>query len=100
MLRAALDRGVDTVILFANSPHYSMCKNGRSSGSDSGNETNIDPSRYQDYVDYFLTITEHFIDEGVPVKFISPINEPQWGWGGEAPRRKAANINREKQLAF
>lgn len=100
MLRAALDRGVDTVILFANSPHYSMCKNGRSSGSDSGNETNIDPSRYQDYVDYFLTITEHFIDEGVPVKFISPINEPQWGWGGEAPAQEGCHYEQEEAIAL
>ena len=100
MLQAALDRGVDTVVLFANSPHYSMCKNGRSSGSDSGSETNIDPSRYADYADYFLTITEHFIDEGVPVKYISPINEPQWGWGGEAPAQEGCHYEAEEAVAL
>lgn len=100
MLQAALDRGVDTVVLFANSPHYSMCKNGRSSGSDSGSETNLDPSRYEDYVDYFLTITEHFIDEGVPVKYISPINEPQWGWGGEAPAQEGCHYEAEEAVAL
>ena len=61
MLQAALDRGVDTVVLFANSPHYSMCINGRSSGADDGESSNISPEKYQDYVDYFLTITQHFI---------------------------------------
>lgn len=100
MLQAALDRGVDTVVLFANSPHYSMCKNGRSSGSDSGSETNIDPSRYADYADYFLTITEHFIDEGIPVKYISPINEPQWGWGGEAPAQEGCHYEAEEAVAL
>lgn len=100
MLQAALDRGVDTVVLFANSPHYSMCKNGRSSGSDSGNETNIDPSRYEDYADYFLTITQHFIDEGVPIKYISPINEPQWGWGGEAPAQEGCHYEAEEAVAL
>lgn len=100
MLQAALDRGVDTVVLFANSPHYSMCKNGRSSGSDNGSETNIDPSRYADYADYFLTITEHFIDEGVPVKYISPINEPQWGWGGEAPAQEGCHYEAEEAVAL
>ncbi len=100
MLRAALDRGVDTVVLFANSPHYSMCKNGRSSGSDSGSESNLDPSRYEDYADYFLTITEHFIAEGIPVKYISPINEPQWGWGGEAPAQEGCHYEAEEAVAL
>lgn len=100
MLQAALDRGVDTVVLFANSPHYSMCRNGRSSGHESGSETNIDPSRYEDYVDYFLTITQHFIDEGVPVKYISPINEPQWGWGGDAPAQEGCHYEPEEAVAL
>lgn len=100
MLTAALDRGVQTVVLFANSPHYSMCKNGRSSGSDSGSETNLDPSRYQDYVDYFLTITEHFISQGVPVKYISPINEPQWGWGGESPAQEGCHYEQDEAVAL
>ena len=84
MLFAALSYGcVDTVILFANSPHYSMTVNGETAGSESGGVTNLDESRYQDYVDYFLTITEYFLSKGVPVKYISPVNEPQWDWGGD-----------------
>lgn len=98
MLQAALDRGVDTVVLFANSPHYSMCINGRSSGADDGESSNISPEKYQDYVDYFLTITQHFIDEGVPVKFISPINEPQWGWGGESPAQEGCHYEKEQAV--
>ncbi|MCD7872941.1 MAG: hypothetical protein LUG21_06580, partial [Clostridiales bacterium] len=99
MLKAALDRGVDTVILFANSPHYSMCKNGRPSGADNG-ECNIDASRYQDYVDYFLTITEHFIDEGIPVKYISPINEPQWNWGGDSPVQEGCHYETDEAVSL
>ncbi len=84
MLFAALSYGcVDTVILFANSPHYSMTVNGETAGSESGGVTNLDESRYQDFVDYFLTITEYFLSRGVPVKYISPVNEPQWDWGGD-----------------
>lgn len=82
MLFESLKYGcIDTVVLFANSPHYSMTKNGEPAGSVE-NECNISHSRYKDYVDYFLTITEYFISKGVPVKYISPINEPQWKWGG------------------
>ena len=73
---------VDTVVLFANSPHYSMTVSGEASGGFTDYAPNLDPAHEQDFVDYFLTITEYFLSKGVPVKYISPINEPQWSWGG------------------
>ncbi len=83
VLDMALSYGcVDTVIMFANSPHYSMCVSGQASGGLEPAQSNLKKECYQDYVDYFLDITQHFIDKGVPVKYISPINEPQWDWGG------------------
>ncbi|MCM1364755.1 MAG: hypothetical protein NC122_05520 [Faecalibacterium sp.] len=84
-LDEALSYGcIDTVVLFANSPHYSMTISEEASGStQAGGVTNMSSEHYQDFVDYFLTITEYFIDKGVPVKYISPINEPQWDWGGD-----------------
>lgn len=72
---------VDTVVMFANSPHYSMCVSGNASGGLEVNQSNLKKECYQDFVDYFLDITQYFIDKGVPVKYISPINEPQWSWG-------------------
>lgn len=84
ILMKALSYGcVDTVVLFANSPHYSMCVSGQASGGFEKAQSNLKKECYQDFVDYFLDITEHFIEMGVPVKYISPINEPQWDWGGE-----------------
>lgn len=74
---------VDTVVMFANSPHYSMCVSGHASGGLEPAQSNLKKECYQDFVDYFLDITQYFIDKGVPVKYISPINEPQWDWGGE-----------------
>ncbi len=83
VLNMALSYGcVDTVVMFANSPHYSMCVSGQASGGLEPAQSNLKKECYQDYVDYFLDITQHFIDMGVPVKYISPINEPQWDWGG------------------
>lgn len=73
---------VDTVVLFANSPHYSMTISGEASGNYEQGKTNISEDQYQAFVDYFLDITEYFIDSGVPVKYISPLNEPQWDWSG------------------
>ena len=83
ILEMSLSYGcIDTVVMFANSPHYSMCVSGNALGGLEANQSNLKKECYQDYVDYFLDITQHFIDMGVPVKYISPINEPQWSWGG------------------
>ena len=97
MLFEALSYGcVDTVILFANSPHYSMTVNGETAGSRSGGVTNLDESRYGDYVDYFLTITEYFLSKGVPVRYISPVNEPQWDWGGDWVGQEGCHYSAEQ----
>ena len=85
--RAMLDKClaygcIDTVVLFANSPHYSMTASGSAAGSYSDNTSNLPAENYEAYADYFITITKYFVEKGVPVKYISPVNEPQWSWGG------------------
>lgn len=97
MLDLALSYGmVDTVVLFANSPHYSMTVSGKSSGGDKEYVSNLPKENYGAYVDYFLTITQYFLDKGVPVKYISPINEPQWGWGGEYASQEGCHYETEE----
>lgn len=73
---------IDTVVLFANSPHWSHTSTGQSSGSLLYHTCNIPKMNYKKFVDYMLDITEFFLKSGVPVTYISPINEPQWKWGG------------------
>lgn len=83
MMKRCIEKGcIDTVILFANSPHYSQTSTGQSSGSLLYSTCNIPKSNYRKFADYFLNITQYFIDMGIPVKYISPVNEPQWKWGG------------------
>ncbi len=72
---------IDTVVLFANSPHYSMTVNNKSGGNENWWTCNLPEENFEAYADYFLTITEYFLDKGVPVKYISPVNEPNWAWG-------------------
>ena len=67
---------IDTVVLFANSPHYSMTLNGKASGNEEWWVSNIASENYDAYADYLVTIAEYFIKKGVPVKYISPTNEP------------------------
>ncbi len=80
MLNLALKYGASEVVLFANSPPNSMTKNGKGHSSDG--KCNISPENYLAYSKYFCDVAEHFINEGVPVVALSPVNEPEWEWKG------------------
>lgn len=83
MLDLSLSYGcIDTVVLFANSPHYSMTESGSAAGSYEDNTCNLKEGCADDFAKYMCDVAEYFIGKGVPVKYISPINEPQWSWGG------------------
>ena len=83
VLDKALEYGAKEVVLFCNSPHYSMTVSGHASGGFEKKQSNLPPENYDKFVDYLLTIADWFVSEGYPVTYISPINEPQWDWGGE-----------------
>ncbi len=79
-MRKAAELGVDEIIMFCNSPLERLTKNGKSY-SDNG-QCNIAKDNYDDFATYVLDVVEHFVAEGLPIKFVSPINEPQWDWTG------------------
>ena len=83
MLDLAVKYGAEKVILFCNSPHFSMTKSGHASGGLEQYSSNLPKENYQAFVDYVLTIADWFVAQGYPVYAISPINEPQWSWGGD-----------------
>ena len=60
-----------------------MTKSGHASGGLEANVSNLPKENYQAFVDYVLTIADWFVSRGYPIYAISPINEPQWSWGGE-----------------
>lgn len=75
---------IDTLIFFANSPHFTQTVTGQTSGGLTEHFSNLDKSKYEAFAKYMIDIAEHFIADGYPVKYISPINEPQWKWGGDS----------------
>ncbi len=83
MLKQAVKDGARDVILFVNSPPERLTKNGKSH-CDKGllPKENLAPHNYRAFVDYCLDITEHFLREGLPVRYLSPVNEPLWLWNG------------------
>lgn len=80
-LKKAVQLGVEEVVLFCNSPLERLTVNGLAHMT-SNSKVNLLPENYDDFAKYVMDVAEHFIEEGLPVKFISPINEPQWDWLG------------------
>ncbi len=98
-MKLCISKGsIDTVILFANSPHYSFTGSGQASGSLMHHTCNLPESNYRRFAEYFLDITEHFIADGIPVNYISPINEPQWKWGGSYVWQEGCHYEPEEML--
>ncbi len=71
--------GCQEVVLFFNSPIERLTRNGWAHLTP-GTKSNIAPENYAEWAVYACDVTEHFLELGVPVKFLSPINEPQWDW--------------------
>ena len=79
MLKESVRRGADEAILFVNSPPERFTKNGKTH-LDRAGRTNLSPKNYKKFADYCLDCAAHFIAEGIPVKYLSPVNEPAWVW--------------------
>ncbi|MGC9520859.1 MAG: glycoside hydrolase family 30 protein [Anaerolineae bacterium] len=83
MVKAAQERGVTQVVAFANSSPARMTVSGRTSGEANGG-SNLRPEMVDDFARYLVDIARHLReDEGIPVTWISPTNEPQWDWSDE-----------------
>lgn len=99
VMKKCLDKGnVDTLIVFANSPHWSQTATGQASGSLLYHTCNLPKMNYRKFADYVLTITQRLIDDGFPVKYVSPINEPQWKWGGSFVWQEGCHYEPEEMV--
>jgi len=79
-LGAAKQRGVKDFIAFTISPPVQYTSNNKAYGL--GNTTfslknNFEPQ----FSEFLVNVMKHFNNIGYPMKYISPINEPQWDWG-------------------
>ena len=80
VLKAAQTAGVEQFVVFANSPTGRMTMSGKANGHAEGN-SNLREDMVDDFAQYLVDVARHLIeDEGIPVGWISPINEPQWDW--------------------
>ncbi len=82
MMKDAVKRGAHEVVFFSNTPPERFTINGKSQLDKAGYE-NIKKENYPKFAKYVLDVVEHFLAEGVPIKYISPVNETMWVWTGK-----------------
>ena len=72
--------GIDQFVAFANSPPSRLTRSGMVSGSVDG-ESNLGLYQEEEFAQYLVDIVRYLRQElGIPIGWISPINEPQWEW--------------------
>lgn len=91
-LNAAKVRGVKTFLAFAISPPVQYTVNHKAYGL-GNSQFNLLPNKYNSYADFLVTVAKHFNDNGIPFKFISPVNEPQWDWGASPSQEGTGATN-------
>lgn len=106
MLNRVLDTGnISEIVFFSNSPHYLMTHSGVATG-EYEYQNNLKEDFYEAYCDYLLIIVKYFYDnilsslDTVPDIYISPINEPQWKWGGEGASQEGCHFDPEPLAQF
>ena len=83
MMKKCVENGVDEVIFFVNSPIERLTKNGLAHNKKHQLfHENISKKNYKEFAEYCLDVVEHFVNEGMPIKYLSPVNEPIWVWNG------------------
>lgn len=105
LIRALETGNLRKIVFFANSPHYLMTKNGKTHGA-KAYENNLKEECYTAFSHYLLTITNYFYREIVSKYdanieiFISPVNEPQWRWGGDDATQEGCHFDPEPLAKF
>ncbi|OQA49045.1 MAG: hypothetical protein BWY46_01021 [Firmicutes bacterium ADurb.Bin300] len=79
MMKEAVKNGVDEIVLFSNSPPEMLTKN-KKACLDKPWFTNLSKKNYLPFARYCFDVAEHFISQGLPICYISPVNEPLWVW--------------------
>ena len=84
--QAALTYGVEDIIGWQNSPPVQFTVRGlgfREYGDPM--ETILAPDKFDAFGDFLSEVALHFRGAGIAFDYISPLNEPQYGWAPDAP---------------
>ena len=103
--QAAAKRGVNDMIAFVNSPPVWATKNGLAHPGSSDDisligSTNLDPVKRSSFARFQADVVRYLRDvRGLPIKYLSPINEPTWHWTDQTQEGNRYN-NREVREVY
>lgn len=87
----------DEIVLFINSPPAYMTNNAKTFGSpwiaDGKDTSNLRKDCYDLFAEYVVDLAEMYIADGVPVKYISPVNEPNASWNSNSQEGCHYNVD-------
>jgi O-glycosyl hydrolase len=99
--KAAKKYRVEDIIGWQNSPpvYYTVRGLGFREYGDSKNSI-LKKEHYSDFGNFLANVVNHFKEEGINFKYISPLNEPQWDWnatsaGGSVSQEGTPWMNQE-----
>ncbi len=88
---------IDDFTLFINSPPSSMTKSGMTYGDEwEDSPSNLREDCYEAFASYVVDMVQLYNYLGIPVKYISPINEPQYDW--VAPVQEGCHYDAKEAL--
>jgi O-glycosyl hydrolase len=103
LLQEAHERGVGNLVAFVNSPPHWLTKNGLTHPGDGvqAGSSNLDMSQADGFSTFLVAVLEYLrsASVGVPVNFISPVNEPSWHWQGQSQEGNRYN-NEELKTVY
>lgn len=98
MLKAAVVRGANHVVAFANSPPYWMTHSGSVTGSKNGTDDNLRPEFEAPFADYMAIVVSNLtVMDGVKFDTITPMNEPGADWWKLGNRQEGAHMSVAQQ---
>ena len=106
MFKRSLEIGnIKKVVLFCNSPHYLLTKNNKTH-ADNEKENNLEEENFEAFSNYVL-ICSTYIDSVIKSLgyndievYISPVNEPQWKWGGAEATQEGCHYDYDHLAKF
>jgi len=101
VLLESINRGVNLVEAFSNSPPYWMTISGSVTGALDGSNNNLQGDMYDEFADYLTELVLHYRDHyGVTFDTLVPLNEPVAWWWEFGNNQEGCHFSRAGQNAI
>jgi O-glycosyl hydrolase len=97
-MQKAKEYGCENFVLFSNSPPVAFTRNGKGYANGDG-YANLQADKYDDFAEFMATVAGHFGQEGFDIRYISPVNEPQYSWNEPSQEGSPWHNSEVKKLA-